>query len=70
MSKITVELNGDTFLCREAVGSDMNELIAVSTSDGRFIGEMYGNTIPDENDEIEVELFTAELENWLIDNWY
>ena len=36
--------------------------------DGEHLGSMIDVSLPDENDEEEMEWFNNKLENWLIDN--
>ena len=61
---------GDNIECREffdIVGSSEISGIEIFKS-GRRLGSLLGVSIPDKNDNDEIEKFINEIDNWLIDN--
>ena len=67
--KIFTDWN-DVITCRNFTDVDHDVSGVDLTRDGNHLGSMYGESIPDENDEEAMEDFKETVEVWMIDNEY
>ena len=75
MKKYNLEYNGDEFTLTYFFNTDKNggsEGIDVNKKCNKeHVGEIYGVSLPDEDDEdFDKELFEKRITNWLDDNYY
>lgn len=71
MNTITIEAFGDKIECREffdIVGTSTEVSGVEIFRDNERLGQLVGISIPDLNDEDEVDDFRDEIECWLVDN--
>ncbi len=71
MNTITIEAFGDKIECKEffdIVGTSTEVSGVEIFRDGERLGQMIGTSIPDINDQDEVDDFRDEIEIWLVDN--
>lgn len=64
MNEIIVEINGTEYYCRSIFDADLGDGVDVlyNKSD-RFVGESWGISVPDENDEEAVDAFIEYITN-------
>ena len=71
MNTITIEAFGDKIECKEffdIVGTSTEVSGVEIFRDGERLGQMIGTSIPDINDQDEVDDFRDGIEIWLVDN--
>lgn len=71
METITIEAFGDKITCKaffDIVGTSTEVSGVEIFRDGERLGQMIGTSIPDINDQDEVDDFRDEVEIWLVDN--
>jgi hypothetical protein len=67
-NQISIFTFGDEYQCTEFYNVDLNYGGVEVSSYGKHLGSIIGVGIPDIDDDDEIEKFTNEVINWLVDN--